>query len=311
MLYRLFVIAVVVSGLVGSARGDITAADADFDGSGKVDITDFLQFVAAFGTQQGQSTYDAKYDLDGSGGVDIADFLLFVNVFDQTVQQVPVVPVDSVEGDRAALVALYHATDGDNWRNNTNWLSNKPLNEWYRISTNAQGRVVSFNLWRNQLAGPIPSELGNLTKLERLSLSYNELAGAIPSELGNLSNLIRLELDNNQLAGAIPSELGNLTKLEKLELNSNQLSGPIPSELGKLSNLATLDLYNNQLSGPIPLELGNLSKLQLLYLGNNPNLCMPSALINWKFYWRLIFYQEIAHCFDGDRVPLMALYNCD
>ena len=25
--------------------------------------------------------------------------------------------------DRAALVALYNATDGDNWANNTNWLS--------------------------------------------------------------------------------------------------------------------------------------------------------------------------------------------
>ena len=29
--------------------------------------------------------------------------------------------------DRAALVALYNATDGDNWGNNTNWGSDMPL----------------------------------------------------------------------------------------------------------------------------------------------------------------------------------------
>ena len=30
-------------------------------------------------------------------------------------------------GDRQALVALYNATDGANWANNENWLSEEPL----------------------------------------------------------------------------------------------------------------------------------------------------------------------------------------
>ena len=29
--------------------------------------------------------------------------------------------------DRDVLVALYEATDGDNWTNNTHWLSERPL----------------------------------------------------------------------------------------------------------------------------------------------------------------------------------------
>ena len=37
---------------------------------------------------------------------------------------------DSVESDRAALVALYNATGGANWTDNTNWLSDEPLSEW-------------------------------------------------------------------------------------------------------------------------------------------------------------------------------------
>ena len=36
---------------------------------------------------------------------------------------------DSVE--RAALIALYKATDGDNWKDNTNWCSDKPITEWF------------------------------------------------------------------------------------------------------------------------------------------------------------------------------------
>lgn len=30
---------------------------------------------------------------------------------------------------RAALTALFNATDGANWSNNDNWLSNKPLDD--------------------------------------------------------------------------------------------------------------------------------------------------------------------------------------
>ena len=105
--------------MVDSARGDVTAADADFDGSGVVDVADFLQFVNAFGSSADDDNFNAKYDLDGSGTVDVADFLAFVDVFGQTVQA-----VDSEE-DRPALVALYNATGGDNWKYNTNWLSDE------------------------------------------------------------------------------------------------------------------------------------------------------------------------------------------
>ena len=48
--------------------------------------------------------------------------------------------------DRAALVALYEATDGPNWTNNENWLSNAPLGEWRGVRTDASGRVVGLNL---------------------------------------------------------------------------------------------------------------------------------------------------------------------
>ena len=58
---------------------------SDFDGSGQVDITDFLLFVEAFGTQSGQENFDSKYDLDGNGTIDVSDFLIFVDSFGKPV----------------------------------------------------------------------------------------------------------------------------------------------------------------------------------------------------------------------------------
>ena len=48
--------------------------------------------------------------------------------------------------DRAALEALYDTTNGANWANNTNWNSSAPLDQWYGVFTNANGRVTQLVL---------------------------------------------------------------------------------------------------------------------------------------------------------------------
>ena len=171
--------------------------------------------------------------------------------------------------DREALVALYHATGGANWADNTNWLSDGPVGDWHGVTTDAEGRVTELSLPENELMGEIPSELGNLSSLELLVLDHNQLGGSIPSQLGNLSNLTNLNLGFNKLTRTIPSELQNLSNLEELRLVENQLSGDIPTELGSLSNLEVLNLGDNRLTGTIPTQLQNLSNLKQLYLWNN------------------------------------------
>ena len=125
-------------------------------------------------------------------------------------------------------------------------------------------------LYRNQLTGEIPAELGSLTSLRRLDLYSNRLTGSIPAELGNLTNLEFLSIFLNQLTGEIPEELGSLTYLKNLYLHLNQLSGEIPSALADLSNLEALLLSGNQLTGCIPnglrgIETNDLSRLGLSY----------------------------------------------
>ena len=61
----------------------------------------------------------------------------------------------SAETDREALVALYNATDGENWSNNTNWLSDAPPGEWEGVYTDDDGRVTWLELNYNDLTGEI------------------------------------------------------------------------------------------------------------------------------------------------------------
>ena len=146
----------------------------------------------------------------------------------------------SPDTDRAALVALYDATNGANWNNNERWLSNSPLAHWHGVVTDGNGRVTALYLGNNQLNGVMPAELGDLYKLQTLNIHDNPLTDKIPAELGRLSNLRDLNLDGNGLTGEIPAELGNLTNLENLNLERNRLSGGVLAELGNLANLRRL-----------------------------------------------------------------------
>ena len=182
--------------------------------------------------------------------------------------------------DRVALVALYDATAGDDWRNKTKWKSTDPLGDWHGVTTNAAGRVTGLALRVNYLDGSIPADLGDLTYLDTMNLAENSLNGPIPADLGDLTYLQTLNLGyNDDLTGSIPAALGNLTNLTTLSLRSNDLSGPIPAALGGLTNLETLNLSANKLTGSIPTALGGLTNLKILSLFDNSMTgSIPAAL---------------------------------
>ena len=111
--------------------------------------------------------------------------------------------------EREFLMQLYEATEGDNWKNNTNWFSERPLDEWYGLSCDDNGRLTSIELNGNGLTGVIPEGIGNLANLRNLHLNSNEITGQLPAGLGDLKNLKSIRLMNNQLGGEIPDNLRN------------------------------------------------------------------------------------------------------
>ena len=171
--------------------------------------------------------------------------------------------------DRDVLDSLYHKTGGPDWQRKGNWLTDKSLNTWFGIVTDAEGYVTEVFLPWNNLTDSIPPELGNLSRLEVLALYGNELTGRIPPELGKLTRVHDFSLSGNKLEGPIPPEIGNMVSVDTMYLSGNDLSGPIPAEFGNLVNLEHLALFENDLSGPLPAEFGKLKKLKSMWLVDN------------------------------------------
>lgn len=139
------------------------------------------------------------------------------------------------------------------------WKDGDPCaSKWDGVSC-IGSRIISLTLSSVNLKGQLPIEIGQLSALEILDLSYNPgLTGPIPYSLGDLQHLRTLILIGCRFSGLIPEELGKLHRLVTLDMNSNDLSGSIPPSLGNLTKLFWFDLSNNSISGEFPVELKGL-----------------------------------------------------
>ena len=99
--------------------------------------------------------------------------------------------------DSLALVALFDATAGNNWKNRTNW-KKTPVKDWYGVLVNEAFNIDSINLSYNNLKGTVPAEFGNMSYLEYLDLSNNSLTGKIEESMVHIPNLRDIFLNNNK-----------------------------------------------------------------------------------------------------------------
>ncbi|GLT74642.1 hypothetical protein SLA2020_464290 [Shorea laevis] len=164
--------------------------------------------------------------------------------------------------DAAALQSLK-----DSWKNiPPSWdKSDDPCGApWEGVTCN-NSRVTALGLSTMGLKGKLSGDIGELTELRSLDLSFNrDLTGSLSPRLGDLQKLNILILAGCGFTGSVPEELGNLTELSFLALNSNNFTGRIPPSLGNLSKLYWLDLSDNQLTGSIPVSTLNSPGLDLL-----------------------------------------------
>jgi hypothetical protein len=173
-------------------------------------------------------------------------------------EKVPLFMLPKQVSDRLALEALYKSCGGANWKNKGGWMTDAGLGEWHGVTVDAEGRVTELDLISNNLAGPLPSELPQLSALKLLRLSENQLTGPIPAELGQLGALTRLFLNANQLSGPIPAELWQLGALKFLWLQGNQ----------QLSGQEALRLYMQQHNPGCSLSWQSMFKGHALLGGN-------------------------------------------
>ncbi len=186
------------------------------------------------------------------------------------------------ESDSLELVALYEATNGDNWTNNINWLE-EPVSQWHNIllmddpTDSTVCRVKNIALWQNNLEGILPDL--DLPYLEELSIAENpNLEGSIP-DLALLPNLKELNLAWNNLSGTLPTFEG-MVNMTSIGLNGNAgISGEI--NIDTLPNLVSLSLNYIGFTGTVP-DFEGFESLEILRLNNNnltgeiPNFNLPN-----------------------------------
>mmetsp|Transcript_9818 Transcript_9818/g.21187 ORF Transcript_9818/g.21187 Transcript_9818/m.21187 type:complete len:768 (+) Transcript_9818:80-2383(+) len=118
---------------------------------------------------------------------------------------------------RYALVVLYFATGGPDWENDLNFLSDTDECSWNRsirgkvkgASDCKDGFVSVLSLKKNSLNGALPSELGVLASLTRVSFYDNNLKGGFPESLENLKSLDHAEFQKNEFEGSLDLLCGN------------------------------------------------------------------------------------------------------
>ncbi|MBQ9723193.1 MAG: hypothetical protein IJV84_06710 [Bacteroidales bacterium] len=161
--------------------------------------------------------------------------------------------------EREALIAIYNALDGDNWTNNENWCSDKPVGEWYGVYVNPYGEVKGA--------------------IESIELYFNNAQGDIPAEIQYLKNLKSLRIGDLNIS-SIPKEIGELTKLTYLDIGGHAVK-TTPKEIDNLVNLTNLSLWGENVTDFQP-TLSTLTKLERASIFINSGNGFISGLANLK-----------------------------
>lgn len=211
--------------------------------------------------------------------------------------------------DFDALIAIYNSTNGANWTRNFGWVDGAAgtdcnVCQWEGVTCNPDNRVTRIRLNFNNMIGPLPPELGDLSELISFEAGNSGLTGNIPAEIGQLTKCTLFWACCNDLSGTLP-DLSSMISLETFSLPANTLTGPFPTELVNLPNLHSIYLNQNNLSGPIPNLSPLAPTLELLYLGDN-NFTGPYPVLGTMPLLEVLDIEQIA--WSG---PLPPAYNPD
>lgn len=206
----------------------------------------------------------------------------------------PVIESD-LESDRATLINLRSSLEGRTLRWNISLSS--PCS-WLGVTCDSVG-VTELRLPGASLSGVLPAGIGNLTRLQALSLRFNALSGPVPSDIGNLVGLNELHLAGNSFSGQVPDFLFGMKNLERLNLADNNFSGEISPRFSNLTRLVVLYLENNSFTGSIPeIDLPGLNQFNVSF--NQLNGSIPDKLSRFS-----------ANSFEGNFLCGNPLKSCN
>ena len=176
---------------------------------------------------------------------------------------------DQLALERKVLMDFYNATGGDDWYDNTNWGSERPVSEWYGVTVDGMGYVSGLVFYGNNLVcEDLPASMTDLKRLRQLLLLEGDYK-KIPEVIRNMRSLEEFSISGGAytpLKCTIPEWIGEMTHLKALGLSGE--FPEIPDEIANLRNLTSLGIsgpwtIGGDLGGRLP-DLSSLTKLKSL-----------------------------------------------
>lgn len=181
-------------------------------------------------------------------------------------------PSDIPQSEADALISFYNDTDGDNWTDNTGWLTDPVVGNWFGVTV-AGGHVTRVNLVNNNLNGSGTTfQIGDLQSLERFLVYINASWSSDISGWSLPASLEVIYVYNTSVSGDIsgwtlPASLtdfyiystsvsGNISgwslpaSLDDFRINNTSVSGDI-SGWTLPASLVYFRIYTTSVSGDI------------------------------------------------------------
>lgn len=212
---------------------------------------------------------------------------------------------------RGSLTTFYESTGGDQWRNNSGWCSEQPLDQWYGVYFTQYGSQYNLSLSNNSLTGILPENFEGLKSAQYLSLSRNSLSGHI---YPYIYDVVSVDLRQNLFLSIADVYDPEKKLVQYLYLSENIIKGDLPENIPHMPHLRMLEMSGNRFSGTVPESYGKILERggQLYLSGNNLSGELPESIrLNdgfRKVSWPYILFQN-GEGFDFSNIDIYLNYQ--
>lgn len=204
---------------------------------------------------------------------------------------------DKEQEIKTALMKIYDAMDGPNWKITRKWDLSKPLVEWEGVGWDEVAERLMLDFRGFGLKGKFPDCFGELTPLYSFYCQEEPgVTGTLPPSFKSLKNLDHIALaftsmtslpdlfqdmplkfafitGNASMTGPLPESLGSSPVLEELSFGQNAFTGKVPDSWARLGT--GLQLQEGSLDERVPDSF--VQSADAYYLVN-----MYITLTNWR-----------------------------
>lgn len=221
--------------------------------------------------------------------------------------------------DSLALVAIFRASNGDNWTKDK-WDLTKPMSEWKGV-TLTDARVTALKMTGKNFPGEwtMPEEIGDLQELTDLRFNSALVTGDFMDQLYKLTKLVSLYFQTNNILGSFSEKVTSWPDIKDIYINDNaNFGGTLPKEFGQLKKLANINIAKTSICGAVPAELSGCDALTNFMVYGSKLTSLPDNFDQWPSL-KLIQVYDIptltgnlpASCGNCKKLTSLWLYSCN